>query len=349
MARVRPQESVTGAERGADRPLLSRRRLLGGALLGAPLMSLAAGGCAADPVTGTGARPVEPSVPPAPPAPRFAGDPGPGKLLLGVSLDIAELASDRGDLGRRGITLSRRFYRSHQVDLMSRMVLADASSRVLPFVSFKTPKPWRDVAEGRSDRWLESILASLGGLRCPAMLSLHHEPENDHSWAGNTPESWLAMQRHAIRMAAPFPTVTVVPVLMQWTFDPASGRDPRRWLLPESPVLGVDVYNKFRGDGSGMWVEFDALVRQIRQVVPDTPLVIPEFGSVVDQRDPTRSPKWLRAAYDSALKNNVAALAWFDSEYNNKIGDIQLGPEGAAAMRELLRRPETVRWDEFQA
>jgi hypothetical protein len=267
-------------------------------------------------------------------------------LLLGVSLAIDQAATDRDDIGGSRITMARRFYRSHQLDLMQRMVGEDAASDIVPFVSLKTPGSWQDVADGREDPWLGKAVKILGGLDSPAYLSLHHEPENDHSGGGNTPDAWQQMHRRASKAAERYHQLSIVPVLMQWTFDPASARDPQQWLMPEFPVLGVDVYNPWRADRASTWVEFGDLVAQVRQVVPDTPILVPEFGSAVDELDPERASLWLRAAYESALSDNVAGLAWFDSEFNNDRGEIQLDDNGIAVMRELLARPETVRWSD---
>ncbi len=278
---------------------------------------------------------------------RFPGDPGAGQLYLGISLAIKELAADRADIGGTDITISRRFYRDHQLGLMQEMTRTDAAAGIVPFVSLKTPGSWRQVAEGRADRWLDSVVSKLGGLGAPAFLSLHHEPENDHSGGGNTPESWRDMHLRAAEAAERTETLTVVPTLMQWTFNPDSGRDPNLWLIPELPLLGVDVYNPWSPDrGGASWVEFDALISQVRTIVPDKPIIVPEMGCAADPRDPERASLWLRAAYDSALRQNVPGLAWFDSEYNNDGGDLHLDEAGVAALTELLARPETVRWTE---
>lgn len=326
--------------------------MLGGALMGAGAVTLGSllAGCAAarseDGQSSDGATPSGSGSESPEPTVRFAGDVGAGRMLLGISLAIAEDAADRVDIGGTDITMARRFYRDHQLRLMQHMTRRDADAGIVPFVSLKTPDSWRAVAEGNSDRWLDTVVSKLGGLGVPAFLSLHHEPENDHSGGGNTPEAWVEMHRRAAKAAETTENVTVVPVLMQWTFDPASDRNPQEWLVPDLPVLGVDVYNPWRENGKTAWVEFDALMKQVRSVVPDQPIIVPEFGSVTDKLDPSRASLWLRAAYESALIHNVAGMAWFDSEYNNKKGDIQLDEAGAAVMKELLARPETVRWND---
>lgn len=332
---------------------VGRRELIGGALLGTGAVALGSWLTGREASNGTNqpvAKPAPDGTPSQDPesASRFAGDPGIGKLLLGISLAIDQEAAARAQVGGDAITMARRFYRAHQLELMQRMVRADAAAGIVPFVSLKTPGSWLAAAEGRSDRWLESALSKLGELTSPAFLSLHHEPEDNHAGGGNTPEAWIEMHRRASVIAQQHRQVTIVPVLMQWTFDPASKRDPQEWLIPEHPVLGVDIYNPWRADGSRNWVEFDPLITQVRKFVPmSTPIIVPEFGSVADQLDPKRAALWLRAAYDSALRNNVAGLAWFDSEYNNKKGDLRLTGDSVLVLRELLTRPETVRWNGF--
>ena len=334
---------------------VGRRGLIGGALLGTGAVGLGSWltgrdtSDSAEQQVANASPDGKPSKDPASGS-RFTGDPGNGKLLMGFSLAIDQQAAARSEIGGDEITMSRRFYRAHQLELMQTMVRADAARGIVPFVSLKTPGSWQAAAEGRSDRWLQSALTILGGLTTPAFLSLHHEPEDNHAGGGNTPQAWIEMHRRASVIAEAYPQVTIVPVLMQWTFDPASKRDPLEWLLPEHPVLGVDIYNPWRADGSRQWVEFDSLITQVRAFVPmSTPIIVPEFGSVSDPLDPLRVTLWLRAAYESALRNNVAGLAWFDSEYNNKKGDLRLNRESSQVMRELLARPETVRWSEIQA
>lgn len=310
--------------------------LAGGALAGCSTKEAVVGG--------------EPSSTPKPtesaaPATRFAGDPGPGNILLGISLAIRQAASERTDIGGDDITMSRRFYRAHQLELMQTMAEQDVAAGIAPFVSLKVPGTWRDVANGSEDTWLNTAINKLAKLNAPIFLALNHEPENDHSGNGNNvPEAWQDMHRRAAKVAGRrAPLVTVVPVMMQWTFNPESGRNPTDWVIPDLPVAGVDVYNPWQPAGSRPWVEFDAMITQVRTVIPDLPILVPEFGCASDPADPARASMWLRAAYESGLRQNVAGMAWFDSDYNNEDGTLKLDESGTAVLSELLRRPETVR------
>jgi hypothetical protein len=311
-----------------------RRAFLAGAL---GSVAVATVGCSSSPDTST-ARPS----PTRQGGPRFAGDPGPGQVYLGVSLSIDEPASAETDFGGEDITLARRFYRAHQTELMKQVVPGDVAQGALPLVSFKVVGSWRSLADGRHDQWLDEILEALDSLHAPAMVALHHEPENDVDDGDNTPATWVAMQQRMIKRAASLKQVTPVPVLMNWTFQARSQRDPREWLVPEAALMGVDVYNPWQPGSGADWVEFADMYDLIAQVVTDQPLIVPEFGSTADPFDPTRAALWMRGAFDTAVREGVVGLAWFDARLKS-VRDRRIDEAGRREMRELLTRPEVAR------
>ena len=321
-----------------DGPLsLGRRAALMGALGGVAALAVA---CAGD------TTPPAPSSAPPSPTPtrnRFPGDPGSGKLYLGLSLAINEPASTVPELGGDQISLSRRFYRAHQVDLMSSVTAGDVAAGILPFVSFKVPDTWDAIARGDDDKWLDGIIEALGGLDAPAFVALHHEPENDIEPPQNTPATWVAMQQRLIKRAASAPQVTPVPILMNWTFREGSGRDPHEWLVPEAALMGVEVYNPWR-PGATNWTSFADLYAQVAETVTDQPIVVPELGTTSDSFDPRRASLWIQEAFDTALDVGVVGMAWFDARLR-KTGRRELDQQGRQELRSLMQRPEIARID----
>lgn len=273
---------------------------------------------------------------------RFFGDPGPGRLYLGISLGIDQLAASAPELGGTNATLSRRFYRPHQIALMEQMLTQDVAAGIVPFVSFKTEGSWASVAAGEHDAWLDQLIAALDGLGSPAFLALHHEPENDVS-GDNTASSWVEMQRRLIRRTAGTPHVIAVPTLMSYTFQPHSGRQPHRWLVPEASVIGVDMYNPWREGSAGNWVEFADLYADVANLVGEQPVIVPEAGTTADPFDPLRAAQWFEGAFDTAVREGIAGLAWFD--YRLLGGQRrQLDRAARTKLRELSRRPEVYRF-----
>ena len=61
----------------------------------------------------------------------------------------------------------------------------------LPWVSFKLPASWEEVADGDADAWAVRVAKRFGRLNGPVWLAFHHEPEYDGDIA-----DWTAMQEH---------------------------------------------------------------------------------------------------------------------------------------------------------
>lgn len=316
----------------------TRRALLGAAA------AIGLGGCGA----GTSSAPAPTPTPTASPdRHRFPGDPGDGHVYLGTSLTNDMAAAERPEVGGDAVGMTRRFYQPYQSDLMAQMAASDAAAGILPFVSVKVPGTWSQVARGDQDPWLEGLLELLAAVDSPVLLALHHEPENDVGGVGMAAADWVAMQTRALsRARATAEKVTVVPVLMRWSFDSSSGRDPREWLVPDTVLQGVDVYNPWDGSGRRLWIPFSELVGPVSAAMGDRPLVVPELGSAPDPADPTRQAAWLAEAFDTAVRSHIVGLAWFESSIERREGFYRLDVDGQQQLRALLERPEAARLTE---
>lgn len=214
----------------------------------------------------------------------------------------------------------------------------DAIHRRLPHVSIKAPGRWRDVAAGRRDDWLRSILVPLGRAGHPTLLTLHHEPENDASPDGHTPADYVAMQHHLIRLADELaPQVTVVPILQHWTFDPLRrDADPGAWVVPEARVLGLDLYNAWSPENGKEWRSFGSKLDEVIGWFDDKPLVIGEYGCRADPENPGLAYEWLHDAADHARSRGVISMSYFNSSINADDGTWELSGETEEAFAELL-------------
>jgi hypothetical protein len=215
----------------------------------------------------------------------------------------------------------------------------DAVNRRLPHVSVKAPGPWRAVADGSQDAWLSSILRPLGRSGHPVLFTLHHEPENDAGPPGHSPEDFVAMQRHTQRMAARLaPLVSVVPVLQHWTFDPMrrDAVDPSPWLIPEFPLMGLDIYNAWSGHNDKEWRSFGSKLDEVIGWFEGQRLVIGEYGCRIDVENPGRAAQWLHDAVDHARDRGVVSMSYFNSSVNADDGTWELYGETEEAFSELL-------------
>jgi hypothetical protein len=208
----------------------------------------------------------------------------------------------------------------------------------LPHLSTKPLGTWGEVAAGVRDPWLTGILRPLGRQRGPVFLTLHHEPENDAGPAGMQPSDFIAMQHRVIDLAAELaPQVTIVPVLQQWTFDPARHDvDPSAWLVPRASVMGLDIYNPWSPTNGKAWRSFGSKVDEIRGWFGDTPLAIGEYGCREDPDVPGLAAEWLRDAAEYACAHNIVSMSYFNSGVGAEDGTWTLTGSAEVAFGELL-------------
>jgi hypothetical protein len=243
---------------------------------------------------------------------------------------------------RLGSTLSlhRSYFEAdlNEASQLVRRCRADLAHARLPHVSLKLGGTWQHVASGDRDPWLRVLLRRLGELSAPMLVTLNHEPENDAGPPGMQPSDYVAMQRHAISLAAELaPQVTIAPVLQHWTFDPMrGGNDPAEWLVPEAAVMGLDLYNPWSPRNGKQWRGFGSKMDEVIGWFGETPLVIGEYGCREDPANPSLAAEWLRDAAEYARTHNIVSMSYFNSAKNSPDGTWQLHGEGEHAFAELL-------------
>ena len=320
---------------------IARRDLLG--LSAAVAITVATSSCR-DARQNAGREPI-PSLLPAsetpgrsPPA-TFPGRPPPGTLYYGASIPHhRSLPAWERELGS-SLAVHRSYFtpdHNETAQLIQRCRNDLAHGR-LPHISIKPSWPWQDIATGRHDDWLTSILRPLARESAPVLVTLHHEPENDSGPTGMLPSDYVAMQRRAISLAAELaPQVTITPVLQHWTFDPLHDIDPSGWIVPRASVFGLDLYNPWSPTNRKEWRSFGGKVDEVIGWFGDTPLVIGEYGCREDPENPGLAAEWLRDAADYARTHNVVSMSYFNSDINSPEGPWELQGETEEAFAELL-------------
>lgn len=270
---------------------------------------------------------------------RFAGDPSIGRMYYGACVMYGLSIDDLEREIRGNLTVRRSYYLADEVSSLISRVVEDHAAHRFPCVSTKLPGTWADVAAGKYDSWLTDLLTRLHGTGAPVMLSLHHEPEDDAGPPGMLPSDWVAMHEHAIVLARSYaPNTTITPILMVWTFDPQSGRDPNAWLVPTASIFGVDVYNDWSVDNGLPWLTFEERLAKALPYTDDKPIIVAEYGCRTDPSQPGRAAEWMRHAYHFSRHHNVFAMSYYDSALHCKWGSYELDHERTVAMRICRQR-----------
>jgi hypothetical protein len=277
---------------------------------------------------------------------RFDGDPGEGNVIYGASMPWTTSVPDFEAQVGGHLGVHRSYFSAGQPDKVISRVRDDHAHYRHPFVSIKLPGTWAAVARGDFDEWLTTLIQRLGAECRPVWFALHHEPENDVNSNGMRPSNWVAMQTRAIDIArSTAPNVTIVPTLMQWTFDPRSGRQPRDWMVEYATVFGVDLYNAWSPNGNQHWVSFGDQMDLVLPWAGTKPILLAEYGCRTDTRQPGRAAQWMTTAFDYARQNDIVVMSYFNSWQNSPAGTWELDGERLATFKNLLHTSRATRID----
>lgn len=261
--------------------------------------------------------------------------------LFGSSLtangDPTEWERTMGDhLGVR-----RTYFQSWQVDRAIETVEEDTAVGRVPWISFKPPYSWREMAAGKGDLWARDLASRLRQIDGPVWLAIHHEPEYDGDIA-----LWTRMQERLAPMVRRLaPNVAYSIILTGWNSlwgpDPSLRLDA---LYPDTTIdlVGFDIYNKY-GGGSGGAGHTDLKTRFFDEIASWAEAHGVAWGvAETGYRDAAAEdmPEWLSVTYDQMIATGGVALTYWNSTLGaDDTTDFSLStPRELRAFRETLRR-----------
>ena len=181
----------------------------------------------------------------------------------------------------------------------------DAARGRLPFMSWNartadgSTVEWGDIADGAQDDWIAAQADAIKAFGYPIYLTFHHEPEDDLATWG-TPTEYAAAFRHIVTVfrSRGVTNVAFVWTMMNWTFDPRSGRDPDPYYPGDAYVdfIGIDGYNWYPGRSGAPWESFQQIFQNSNAfaVAHDKPWMVVETGCQEDPGQPGRKGQWFR-------------------------------------------------------
>ncbi len=98
-------------------------------------------------------------------------------MAYGSNSDPSELERGLGTVNG----IRRTYFTADQVAYAVREARADLAAGRIPWISFKLPYPWAEMAAGRGDAWARDLHQRLAELPGPVWVALHHEPEGDQA------------------------------------------------------------------------------------------------------------------------------------------------------------------------
>lgn len=281
--------------------------------------------------------------------PAYPGQPPAGKIVWGASIGgNADPVPRHETPSGHALAVHRTFFQwSQRATSMINMAKDDVEHTRLPWVSVKTPS-WAEMAGGMHDDEIDQMLKALANLSGSVWLTVHHEPEGG---GGNNspddpagPAGHLGMNERVRQRMTALGTknIALAPILMSYTWNPVSKRDPNEWWKDGIyDFLGVDHY---RDDEATLLTSVWDDVRTWAKG-KGAEVAVGEWGvRGTDAAAGQRVRDWYDAAAGSGSDGKgarVVGLSAFDSSLNSPSGSWELQGEQLNVFWELLGDPRT--------
>ncbi len=248
------------------------------------------------------------------------GLPDPGAALLGAAVGgTIKLDQREGALGET-LPIDRNYYNPDQIDWSVQEARTDLANDRLPWMSFKLPYSWADMANGRGDAWTAQLIDKLATLDGPVWLAFHHEPEGD-----GPIQDWTAMQQHLAPIVHNRSNNIAYSVI--YTSWDAFGGDPQLQINNTWPgdqyvdILGLDMYNGYGATRNGVLGK--KMMDPMQYMGPASNFAdahgvrwgVAEIGYTKEASDV--DPYWLHGAYHDLVNNDGVGMSYFDSSANS--------------------------------
>ncbi len=235
----------------------------------------------------------------------------------GSNTDPAVLEAATG--GRLGIR--RTYWTASQVSSAVSVARNDLAHGRLPWISFKLPYAWADMATGAGDAWARDIATRLSALPGPVWVAFHHEPEGDGDIT-----TWRTIQeRLAPIVRATAPNVGYTVILTGWNELYGSSSYSLDNIWPRNvkiDVAGFDIYNQYGVVKNGVMNTkgTDLKTAYFDKIAPwaaahDVAWGLGETGYT----DPASEvdPDWIKRTYGEMTALGGVAFGYFDTTLNS--------------------------------
>ena len=249
------------------------------------------------------------------------GIPPAGKTYLGAAVNgTSDLGGRETQLGQT-LPIHRTYFQSGTIAGAVKQAKEDVAAGRIPWISFKEPLSWADMAAGKGDTWSTQLADGLATVDGPVWLAVHHEPEGDGDMA-----LWTQMQAKIAPIIHARTNNVAYSVIYSGWNTYGAGKDTVATKWPGDAnidILGIDAYNDYGTDRDGDGVlqmkaldlgPYFAKMATWSQA-HGTAFALGETGqtnlaSAVD-------PDWIARSYKQMVSYGGAGFSYYDSSANS--------------------------------
>jgi hypothetical protein len=215
----------------------------------------------------------------------------------------------------RSLGVHRTYFAATDVAEAVATVEQDLAAQRIPWISFKLPHSWAEMADGKGDVWARDLATRLAASEGAVWVAFHHEPEGDGDIA-----EWTRMQtRLAPLVRALAPNVAYSIILTGWNqfHGPAEYRLDS--LMPNTKVdlLGLDVYDEFGVNGNR---EHTPMKKEyFTKVHAWTKAHAMAWGLAetgFTDESAADDPRWVEQTFADLVATHGVALTYFNTDVN---------------------------------
>ncbi len=247
------------------------------------------------------------------------GIPAPGTTYLGAAVSGTSSLQDREASFDQTLPLHRTYYSASQINGAVKTAKEDLAAGRLPWISFKAPLSWSQMAAGNGSDWARQLADGLATVPGPVWLAVHHEPEGDGDMA-----LWTEMQRQIAPIIHNRTDNVAYSVIYSGWNTYGGGKDnvASKWPGDQHiDILAIDAYNDYGVVRSGKTImnQLDIKAYFLKMAAfadkHGTAWAIAETGQSRAGADD--DPAWMARAYRDMKSLGGAGLSWFDSSQHS--------------------------------
>jgi hypothetical protein len=244
------------------------------------------------------------------------GMPSCGAYLGAAYGGNASLASWERSMGKK-LGVHRTYWGSGSVASAVRTAKADAANNRVPWMSFKAPYSWSQMAAGKGDAWARNLAAKMKTVRGPVWVAVHHEPEND----GGDIQLWKRMQARLapiMRRTAPNLGYSIILMGYHEFHGAAKYRMAAIWPKTKIDIVGFDIYETYGHKGSTTWKQFNGnYFIRIQKWAKATGVRWGLAETGYSDAAAKKNSAWIPRVYDAMRAHGGVAMSYFNTNLNS--------------------------------